>query len=293
MSEMRPMRLDPETANRLAGGTLSPDDAPPGYAGVAQLLAEAKTGGLAASSTRESATVTAMQAALLGHLVPSSPNQRKRMLTKLLTVKGAIVAGTVLLGAGTAGAVTGSLPSGVQNSVHNALATLDISVPNGHANGHANGHSSGHHGNNSNAPSSNSSSVSTNSNALPGLCNAASHNGTTGTSGADTNKPNVHSVFGPGANKINSTTCTGVAAPGSSAGAGTGATPGSEGSTNESPTGSGASSAQGDNASSTGTGASSAQGGNASSTGTGTTSAQGGNASSTGSTASQTGTTGH
>ena len=36
--EMRNLLLDRETADRLLSGSVAPDDAPPGYAGVAGLL---------------------------------------------------------------------------------------------------------------------------------------------------------------------------------------------------------------------------------------------------------------
>jgi hypothetical protein len=209
---MRPIRLDAETANRLASGQLNPDDAPPGYSAVAQLLAQARTAPTVASG-REPATVAAMQAAVLGRLeLPTSSAKEKKMLGKVLTLKGAAVAGAVLLGAGTAAAATGSLPSQAQQAVHDALAHLDVSVPSGtgSSNGTDHGQSSDHSG------------VISNHHALPGLCNAASHNGTT--SGTQGTKPDSHSVFG----SFSSSTCTGVGMPGNSANAGAGAEPGSQ-----------------------------------------------------------------
>lgn len=211
---MRTIRLDAETANRLVSGQMSPDDAPPGYAGVAQLLAQAKTAP-GASSAKELATVAAIGEAVRGHLqLPTPSTREKKMLAKVLTVKGAVVAVAVLFGAGTAAAATGSLPSQAQNAVHNALAHLDVSVPDGNANqnGTDHGQSSNHSG-------------TQNSHAKPGLCNAAAHNGTT-TPNAQGTKPNSHSVFG----SFNSSTCTGVGAPGNSANGGPDATPGSGGS---------------------------------------------------------------
>jgi hypothetical protein len=195
MDEMRPMRLDATTADRLADGLIGPDDAPPGYAGVAELLSQARPG--IAGSAREAATVAAMSA-VLGHLDPLTTTVRgKKMLSKVLTVKAGVVAGVVLFGAGSAAAATGTLPTQAQSAVHNALAHLDISIPKGHSD--------------SNGPSSNPSKALTNPHALPGLCNAASHNGTLSTT-SSVPKPNKHSVFG----SITSSTCQGVSSPGQS-----------------------------------------------------------------------------
>lgn len=224
LDDMRPIRLDPETANRLAAGALSPDDAPPGYAGVAQLLSEARSASSVGSSGKASATVAAMQAAVAGELGRPSDIQGRKMLSKILTVKAAVAAGAVLLGAGTAAAATGSLPSSAQSAVHGALANLDISVPNGNTNS------------STTDSGKSSSSGKANANALPGLCNAASHNGTiTTTSNPKTTKPNSHSVFG----SITSSTCSGVSAPGNSGTAGSGTSDSTGGATPDSGSGTG------------------------------------------------------
>jgi hypothetical protein len=172
----------------LADGSVSPDDAPPGYAGVAELLGRARRG-VRGEAAREAATVAAMSAAVLEHLgTPTTIVRGKKMLSKVLTVKAGVLAGAVLLGGGTAAAASGSLPTPAQSAVHNALSHLDISVPSG----------------------DNPSNVLKNSHALPGICNAASHNGTLTPN--STHKPNKHSVFG----SVTPSTCQGVSAPGQS-----------------------------------------------------------------------------
>jgi hypothetical protein len=134
MGEMHLTRLDPETARRLVDGCVAPDDAPPGYAGVAELLAAAS--GAASDSDRvgndrEEDTVSAMQAIVLEHLdTPTIAPRRRHMRKKVLAAKTAAATTAVLLGAGAAAAATGTLPAS------SVLSKIGISVPgnNGHAN---------------------------------------------------------------------------------------------------------------------------------------------------------------
>jgi hypothetical protein len=196
MGEMRPIRLDSRTADRLLSGALSPDDAPPGYAGVSQLLAAAGAGLEMPESVPEMSTVAAMEAAVLGHLASGTAHQEKKMLSKVLTIKAAAVM-AVALSAGTAAAATGSLPGGAQSTASVVLAKIGISVPgsNNHAKGHAGSHgkaakTSGHgHG-----PSSNANF---------GLCTAEEAHADSG------HQPNAHATVFP-----SSTTCTSVPHPG-------------------------------------------------------------------------------
>ena len=196
MSEMRPIRLDARTADQFLSGALAPDDAPPGYAGVAHLLEAAGANLGADESVREAATVAAMQAAALGHLGSVTALHEKRMLSKTLTVKAAVLA-AVLLGASTAAAATGSLPGGAQNTASMVLAKIGISVPGpnhpGNSHAESRGKSAGHsgHGNGPNA------------HANFGLCTAEEAHADSG------HQPNAHAtVFPP------STTCTSVTHPG-------------------------------------------------------------------------------
>jgi hypothetical protein len=196
MGEMRPIRLDPGTADRLLSGALSPDDLPPGYAGVAQLLGAAGTAPRVRESVREAATVAAMEAASTGHVASVAGHREKKVLSKVLTIKAAAVAALVL-SAGTAAAATGSLPGGVQSTASMVLAKVGISVPNptSHANGHAGTHgksagTSGHgHG-----PSSHADF---------GLCTAEEAHADSG------HQPNAHAAVFP-----STTTCTSVPHPG-------------------------------------------------------------------------------
>src|SRR5579884_55283 len=111
---MWPRRLDPDTADRFLGGSVRPDDVPPGYVGVAELLRDARSVAGPVSAETASATVAAMQAAMADSAVRAMP--RSKRLTKVLTVKGAVAAGVLVLAGGSAAAATGSLPGPVQNA---------------------------------------------------------------------------------------------------------------------------------------------------------------------------------
>lgn len=220
--EMRVNRLDERTADRLLSGAVGPDDAPPGYAGVARLLESAGSpAGNGAGPAREAATVAAMQAAVLGHLVPvPDPGEKRKVLSKVMTVKAAGVAAAVLLGGGTAAAATGSLPGPAQNAAAHVFSSVGIDMPDGGSNGpHGHGHGNGHaESNATGTDQSGGTSTGPNSHALPGLCNAAKHNGTS------TGHP-------PGKSTVFSTlVCTGVSAPGNSGNSG----PGDTGTTDDS-----------------------------------------------------------
>ena len=213
---MRVNRLDERTADRLLSGAVSPDDAPPGYAGVARLLESAGSpAGNGAGSGREAATVAAMQAAVLGHLVPvPDAGEKRKVLSKVMTVKAAGVAAAVLLGGGTAAAATGALPAPAQDAAAHVFSSVGIDVPNGgshgpnaHSHGHADSHAAG-----TDQSGGTGTGTGPSSNALPGLCNAAKHNGTS------TGHP-------PGKSTVFSTlVCTGVSAPGNSGTSGSGDT---------------------------------------------------------------------
>src|SRR5581483_11651780 len=123
-------RLDHRTADRLAGGAVTPEDAPPGWTGVAELLQAALSSAPAElEPVREAATVASMRAILLGHPVPVTPTGRKQVLAKVLTIKVAALSGAVVLGGGVAAAATGSLPAPAQDAVSSALSHVGISVP--------------------------------------------------------------------------------------------------------------------------------------------------------------------
>jgi hypothetical protein len=213
MGEMHLTRLDPETARRLCDGAVTPDDAPPGYSGVAAVLATAR--GAAAwgsDQVKEEATVTAMHGAVLERLdTPTIDPRRRHVRKKVLAAKTAAATTVVLLGAGAAAAAAGTLPGAAQSTASDVLSKIGISVP-GHNNSHANSRgqstnagntgTKGTTANTGNTGSSNRQGNGPNSNAFPGLCRAQI---------ASAGHPNSNSVV-PGIN------CQGVTPAGGGSG---------------------------------------------------------------------------
>ena len=198
-------RLDPETARRLLDGHVAPDDAPPGFSGVAALFDAARGFTSAPGSVDEASTVAAMQAVVLERLdSPTIDPRRRNVRTKVLAAKTAAATTVVLLGAGTAAAATGSLPGAAQSTASDMLSKIGVSVP-GNNNDHANTRgqspdsgttgSTGETGNSGNSGSSNRQGNGPNSHAFPGLCRAQI---------ASAGHPNSNSVV-PGINCANVT----------------------------------------------------------------------------------------
>lgn len=123
---MGPELLDDDTAERLLGGAVQPDDAPPGFEPVAQLLALVRSSGI--EEAPEPATVGGMVEVLLP--AGPSPAGRPALLRRLLTVKVAAVAGAMLLSTGAA-AATGSLPGSLQQAVSEAVSHVGLDLPGG------------------------------------------------------------------------------------------------------------------------------------------------------------------
>lgn len=126
-----PELLDDDTAERLLGGAVHPDDAPPGFEPVARLLTLARSPG--GEEDSEAATVARM----VEVIVPAgpSPAERPALIRRLLTVKLAAVAGAVLLSTGAA-AATGSLPGSLQDTLSEAVSHVGLDLP-GAATDHA------------------------------------------------------------------------------------------------------------------------------------------------------------
>jgi hypothetical protein len=136
--------LDDATAERLLTGRLSPEDAPPGFAGLAGLVWAATGPADPAELASESQVVSAAVAAV--HSASSNrPITRRRtsMLAKLLSAKVAAVAVTSAIGAAAA---AGTLPNSAQNAVSSALSNIGISVPDSSGNAKETAHdrSDGH-----------------------------------------------------------------------------------------------------------------------------------------------------
>jgi hypothetical protein len=116
--------LDDCTVERLLRA-LPPDDAPPGYGGVALLLEEARTEVRTAGSARAEETVAAMVAAVRAGGTAVVPRRRH------LRFKMAAAASAGLLALSGGMAAAGALPSAAQHQVSIALAKVGIDLPRG------------------------------------------------------------------------------------------------------------------------------------------------------------------
>ncbi len=132
-----PFALDQDTAERLLSGWLDPDDAPPGYARVAELLARAASDQPAPEEKAGKAAALAAFAAVRTRSPHPPIPQRWSVLTKMFTVKAVVAALLGVLAVGGVAAATGNLPTpaqlvagshsgmGVGNAAHTPPSTTD------------------------------------------------------------------------------------------------------------------------------------------------------------------------
>jgi len=135
--EMPGGRSDLDTLDRLLGGGVDPDDAPPGYSEVARLLHAFVQGGDHEELVHEAAHV-ALAVELVQQRSPVSlaanrrPNRREKT-TRSRTHRGKL-GGLVVIGAmvGSTGlAAAGALPDAAQNAFSHVLEKVGITVPAG------------------------------------------------------------------------------------------------------------------------------------------------------------------
>jgi len=139
--EMGRKRLDERSADRLIAGLTTADDAPPGYAGVAELLRAARTAP-PATLARETMSVARMKAAIAELPVPApvtTPEAGPLAATRRRTWRNVVRSGTarataataalLLVGATGAAAATGTLPAPAQEATRDVLAHLSVNVP--------------------------------------------------------------------------------------------------------------------------------------------------------------------
>jgi hypothetical protein len=121
--EVPPVVLDQDTAERLLAGAVAPEDAPPGYAGVARLLDAARAEPTAAEAAGEPEMVATM-ARVVRSSSTGSPSPRRRF-TRRMVAAGLVFAGL----AGTAGlASAGALPGAIQDFASGALDKAGITA---------------------------------------------------------------------------------------------------------------------------------------------------------------------
>jgi hypothetical protein len=122
--EMQRLSLDLDTADRLLGGSVAPADAPPGYSGVAALVAELESRG-------EEITPSEVLVSVLASTVRSSPVEKRRPPRRRILPRIKLAAAltfAVLVGT-TSLAFAGSLPGAAQDIASAMLAKAGVSVP--------------------------------------------------------------------------------------------------------------------------------------------------------------------
>jgi hypothetical protein len=126
--QVHSVALDLDTADRLLTGTVAPEDAPPGYSGVARLL-NAVWSEPPAEPADEEAIVAKLAAVVRS--TPSSASSQPRVRSKRGISRPRVVA--VLVAAGLACfaglASAGSLPGPVQDIVSATFDKVGISIP--------------------------------------------------------------------------------------------------------------------------------------------------------------------
>ena len=126
--EMRNLLLDRDTADRLLSGSVAADDAPPGYAGVAELL-RACARPLPSDAAHERTMIAAMSERIRARRSahPSAFGRvavRRPSRPKLVAVAvGAMLVGTSGL------AFAGGLPAPAQRFAHTVFGSIGVDIP--------------------------------------------------------------------------------------------------------------------------------------------------------------------
>jgi hypothetical protein len=133
--EMERLPLDTNTADRLVAGLVLPEDAPPGYSGVASLLAAARSSPTEPPPSRDALTMQRFIAEARSSRIETSTLPRRSSVHRIKLV--AAVA-TAALACTTGLALAGSLPGAAQDVASSMLAKAGITVPgpNEHAGTH-------------------------------------------------------------------------------------------------------------------------------------------------------------
>jgi hypothetical protein len=118
--------LDPDTANRLVAGRLGPDDAPPAYREVAQLLQDARVENGPSIITDDTVIVAMVDAIVAGE---RARPKRTHVLTRIVTTKAAVATAVIALTATGAAAATGSLPDPAQHGLARAAQHIGVNLP--------------------------------------------------------------------------------------------------------------------------------------------------------------------
>jgi hypothetical protein len=128
--EMHPVPLDLDTADRLLAGAVLPEDAPPGFARVAQVLEAASAEPTPDELAREPEVVAMVVAAVQLSSGAQSLTPRRSYMPFALSrprITAAFVAAAFACTAGLASA--GSLPGAAQDIASAMLAKVGVTVP--------------------------------------------------------------------------------------------------------------------------------------------------------------------
>lgn len=127
--------LHPRDEERLLSGQIDPDDAAPDYRVLASIIGRARSADATGDSSSERELVTAMARAIEIAAAEAGSQEKTsiRRLTRTVALpSGRVLAATtaLLFGGGVvAAAATGSLPTGVQQSLAGGVAHFGISIP--------------------------------------------------------------------------------------------------------------------------------------------------------------------
>ena len=123
---MPTLMLDRDTVDRLLAGTVPPDDAPPGFAGVAELIRSCAQLP-PPDRAMEQTTILAMTQQIRSTSEPSAP--RGVVIGGHLRLKLVAIGVGVLLVGMSGLAFAGELPEPMQRIAHTVFASLGIDIP--------------------------------------------------------------------------------------------------------------------------------------------------------------------
>ena len=127
-NEMRNLLLDRDTADRLLSGSVAPDDAPPGFAGVAGLLRSCAQLS-PPDGERERAAIFAMTQMIRSHR-SANPSVRGRVAARRSLRLKLVGVGAGAMLVGTSGlAFAGELPAPAQRIAHTVFASIGLEIP--------------------------------------------------------------------------------------------------------------------------------------------------------------------
>ena len=125
--------IDENSVDALLQGKLDPNNVPKNLQGVHSLVQVIRNSNYTVSSPSENEIVSHFRNALNESLLAEKALDRKRrrsaMIGKLLTLKSAVLAGSVLVGGSALAAATGNLPAPVQVTLASGAKHIGLAIP--------------------------------------------------------------------------------------------------------------------------------------------------------------------